>query len=124
LIFFDPDNGMEVKSVLKGRKHSSKYLYWDELKRFYAAGYDVLIYQHFRRNTGQTLEDFLRSLGRELVRMTGAPRIVAFKTAQVIFFLLPQPGICARITALRNSVAERWGTEISTTVYPPDGGRR
>ena len=32
LIFFDPDNGLEVRSKKKGRKDSSKYLYRDEVK--------------------------------------------------------------------------------------------
>src|SRR5947208_840512 len=31
LIFFDPDNGVEIKSRPKGRKNSSKFLYWDEI---------------------------------------------------------------------------------------------
>ena len=31
LIFFDPDNGMEVKSKPSGKAGSSKYLYWPEL---------------------------------------------------------------------------------------------
>ncbi len=31
LVFFDPDIGLEVKSVLKGRKRSAMYLYRDEM---------------------------------------------------------------------------------------------
>jgi hypothetical protein len=31
LIFFDPDNGFEVKSKPYGRKESSKFLYWREV---------------------------------------------------------------------------------------------
>ena len=49
LVFFDPDNGIEVKSVPLGRKDSAKYLHWSELKRVFAAGASVLIYQHFPR---------------------------------------------------------------------------
>jgi rubredoxin len=35
LIFFDPDNGFEVKSSCPGTKNSNKYLYWEELSYFY-----------------------------------------------------------------------------------------
>lgn len=31
LIFLDPDNGIETKSVKKGKKNSSKYIYLDEV---------------------------------------------------------------------------------------------
>ena len=49
IIFFDPDNGIEIKSKPKGKKDSNKYLYWDEIKRFWKLGYSMLIYQHFPR---------------------------------------------------------------------------
>ncbi len=35
LIFFDPDNGLEIKSKKNGHKYSSKFLYWDELATSY-----------------------------------------------------------------------------------------
>jgi hypothetical protein len=49
LLFFDPDNGLEVKSVPKGRKNSAKYLYWDELAEGLGRGHSVVVYQHFPR---------------------------------------------------------------------------
>jgi hypothetical protein len=47
LFFFDPDNGIEVKSVKKGNKNNSKYLYWDEIENLIEKKKDVLIYQHY-----------------------------------------------------------------------------
>ena len=47
LIFFDPDNSLEVKSKPKGKKDSFKYLYWDEVVKMCKLGYSLLIYQHF-----------------------------------------------------------------------------
>ena len=49
LVFYDPDNGLEIKSVPRGRKRSSKYLYWDEVVESAGRGHSVLIYQHFPR---------------------------------------------------------------------------
>ena len=48
-VFFDPDNGIEVKSIPLGRKNSPKYVYWKELKKFYENNQSLIIYQHFPR---------------------------------------------------------------------------
>ncbi len=49
LVFFDPDNGLGVPSVPKGRKNSAKYLYWDEFTETVRRGHSVVTYQHFPR---------------------------------------------------------------------------
>ncbi|MEK6273085.1 MAG: hypothetical protein AABM42_10630 [Actinomycetota bacterium] len=49
IIFFDPDNGLEVKSTPKGRRGSSKFLYLDELCTAGEGGRSVVVYQHFGR---------------------------------------------------------------------------
>jgi hypothetical protein len=51
LVFFDPDNGLEVASVPRGRRSSSKYLYWDELADTLGDNRAVCVYQHFPRRT-------------------------------------------------------------------------
>lgn len=48
LLFFDADNGMEVKSYPYGRKSSSKYLYWREVKGIFDHGQSLLIFQCHR----------------------------------------------------------------------------
>jgi hypothetical protein len=49
LIFFDPDNGIEVASVPKHHVKAGKYIYWDELARFWNRGHALLIYHHLNR---------------------------------------------------------------------------
>lgn len=49
LVFFDPDNGLEVTSTPKGKRGAEKYVYLDELGPFADAKISVLIYQHFPR---------------------------------------------------------------------------
>jgi len=46
LVFFDPDNGIEVKSFPKGTRKSNKYIYWDEIENFWFKGRDMLIFQY------------------------------------------------------------------------------
>ena len=52
LIFFDPDNGMEVKSLPQGktsRKRSSKYLYRREFEKVYRDDVGYIVFQHHHR---------------------------------------------------------------------------
>jgi hypothetical protein len=49
LVFFDPDNGLDVPSVPFGRRNSSKYLYRRELTAVLEAGHSAVVYQHFPR---------------------------------------------------------------------------
>jgi hypothetical protein len=49
LVFFDPDNGVEVASVPKHHPNAGKYIYWDELMRFWPRGHALLVYHHLNR---------------------------------------------------------------------------
>jgi hypothetical protein len=93
LIFFDPDNGLEV-SLAKGRRNSSKYLYLDEVAAFYRSGKSLLIYQHFPRIERSA---FLTSCVERLRATASGCAIWTFITAHVAFFLLVHPESPARI---------------------------
>jgi hypothetical protein len=47
LIFFDPDNGLDVATVRAGKRNSSKYLYRKELRAILDLGHSAIVYQHF-----------------------------------------------------------------------------
>lgn len=88
LIFFDPDNGIEVGSVAKGQRNSSKYVYRDELAATYRAGHSLLVYQHFQR---KERESFIRDVADDLRRAAADAEIWAIRTAHVVFMLAIQP---------------------------------
>src|SRR5919106_3547796 len=46
LVFLDPDNGLEVPSLLPGSSKSHKYALMHEVQALLARGQSVLIYQH------------------------------------------------------------------------------
>ena len=105
LVFFDPDNGLEVRSVAYGRAGSSKYLYWREVEETYAQGHSMLIYQHFPRVArGPYVEDLAAELGRRC----GADRVIAFATPGVVFLLVPQRSHRRRF----ETAAEAWGRSL------------
>jgi hypothetical protein len=116
LIFFDPDNGIEVKSKPYGRKDSSKYLYWHEIERFWDAGHSVLIYQHFPR---VKRAPFIQDKARELMRRTGASDVLSFRTSHVVFFLVPQAEHIGFFKERSVEVEAVWGRQIRVAYHGP-----
>jgi len=109
LVFFDPDNGLEVKSKPFGRKGSSKYLYWDELDCTFSGGYSVLVYQHFPR---EKREHFIARIAKEIGEKIETLRVYSFRTARVVFFLLPSERHVATFERNVCRVSELWGCQI------------
>ena len=84
LIFFDPDNGVEVKSIAKGRRNSEKYIYWDEIVKTFQAGHSILLYQHFRREERTA---FIQRIVTELQARLNPSKIYWFRSSQVVYCL-------------------------------------
>jgi hypothetical protein len=109
LVFFDPDNGIEVKSCPPGRKESSKYVAWNELAATYHSGRSILVYQHFRR---QNRNAFIEEMADELMARTGASIVTCFRTANVAFFLVPQPAHKECLFRASETVGGNWVGQI------------
>jgi len=90
LIFFDPDNGIEVKSKPYCRSGSNKYVYWKELISFYEAGYSLLIYQHFPR---LKREIFIENIMSDIRSKLKTELVMFFLTSNVLFILITQKKI-------------------------------
>ena len=109
LIFFDPDNGLEVKSRPYGSGGSSKYLYWREASEAFQRGHSLLIYQHFPR---QKRSDFLSRTGHEISDKVHSRHVCAAVTSNVSFFLALQPAHAGRGRQALASVSQRWAGQI------------
>lgn len=109
LVFFDPDNGLQVPSKPLGRKDSSKYLFWDEVRLAFDAGASVLVYQHYPR---REREPYIRERVHELRTLTGAPWTASFSTSNVLFMLAPKPRHEERLMAGCRLAQERWGDQF------------
>ncbi len=109
LVFFDPDNGMEVKSVPYGRKRSSKYLYWREVEETWRRGQSLLVYQHFGR---QKRDEFVADLAYQFTAHTGAELVWSFRTSHVVFFLVPQKRHLDFVEQSVTRVGDTWGGQI------------
>ncbi|HEY3308246.1 MAG TPA: hypothetical protein VGJ93_07300 [Desulfuromonadaceae bacterium] len=114
LMFFDPDNGLEIKSRPYGRKQSSKFLYWHELTHAFSAGKSILLYQHFIR---ENREQFITRLSSELCRRLDVPEVISFRTPHVVFFLVSQPEHAQLFEERTAVVAEQWGKQIHVSAH-------
>ncbi len=116
LVFFDPDNGLEV-SLRKGRKSSSKYLYLDEAATFYGMGQSLLIYQHFPRIERKA---FIAQRSEQLRANAPGCSIWAFTTAHVVFFLILHPRSPERLRIASEAVTHRWEPRFIKAEYLED----
>jgi hypothetical protein len=110
LLFFDPDNGIEVASVAKGRRRSSKYVYWDELADAWRTGKSLLVFQHFAREERASHIDRLTAM---LAEQTPGSLIGAWRSANVLFLFAGQPGHAALTAVSSQLIQERWGTRLA-----------
>lgn len=109
LVFFDPDNGIEIESVQKGQGNSSKYVYWDEIETFYSQQHSLLIYQHFPR---VKRDEFVRQLAERLSRTCPDAAVTSFQTAHVVFFLVEHPRHQQALDGVAGDVQTRWKQEF------------
>ena len=114
LIFFDPDNGIEVKSVPVGTKRSNKYLYWNELADAFARGHSFLVYQHFIRLKH---EIFISQKIDHIFEKMPVSLVLAFSTAQVLFLLIPQAEQEKYFKEKSAEIGEKWGKQIQVQLF-------
>ena len=115
LVFFDPDNGLEVKSRPYGSRGCSKFLFWHEATSFFKGGKSLLIYQHFIR---EERKRFIARLSAEFGTRLGATEVWAFRTPHVVFFLVPRDNHRDLFRSRAEQVQEHWDArQIQVTRY-------
>jgi hypothetical protein len=84
LVFFDPDNGFEIPSVLKRGSKAGKYIYFDELDSFWERDQSLIIYHHLNRSS--SVEEQTQALRRRI--------LAKFSDAALVRCLLFRRGSC------------------------------
>lgn len=84
LVFFDPDNGIEVKSTNSKNRH--KYVTWTDIKTAFDSGKSVLIYQHYSRMNRD------KFIAQKLIEFNDRfkEEIFVIKVKHSVYFLMPQ----------------------------------
>ena len=107
LVFFDPDNGIEIKSKPYGCPGSNKYVFVRELKAHWEVGKSILVYQHFPH---QDHDLFINTQCQRLCEtlQISSANILALTTKHVVFFLIMQIKHKASLEAQVSSVSSGW----------------
>lgn len=74
MVFLDPDNGLQTKSVGKRDLKAGKYVFWDEISAFVERGQALVVYHHTNRTepvpaqVARLKQEFASKLpGREVI---------------------------------------------------------
>ncbi len=70
LIFCDPDNGIETKSLSRTGKDSVKYVYISEIERMVDSGFSLIIYNHRDRSPDDLYKSRIREFYQSVSNKT------------------------------------------------------
>jgi hypothetical protein len=120
LVFFDPDNGIEAKSVPAGHLKAGKYVFWDDLLPFWARGQSLVIYHHLNRTaSANEQEKVLRDLFRSRVGEVSLLLPLLFRRGSCRhFWILGQKRHMERLqVAVTRFLGTGWGDHFGS---PPE----
>lgn len=112
LVYFDPDTGLAGKSIRKGNRGSSRYLYHDELADVYGRGHCLVVYQHFPP------VQRMPYLSRTFANIRAAckpPSLFALWSARVTFLVIPQDDSAQALADVARELGQRWAPLLTFT---------
>lgn len=124
LVFFDPDNGIEIASVNKRHPKAGKYIFWDEFLTFAHRGQSLLIYHHLNRT--KPVAEQVKILGHALRERLPAgfevqPLIFRRGSCRV-FWLAHTDDLAERFrSCIQQMMAAGWGAHFEVSEAPRSG---
>jgi hypothetical protein len=91
VVFFDPDNGLEIKSIKSHNKYGPKYAFFDELSPYLQRNQSLVIYQHIGRNASakKQIDDRFKELKKHLNSSSSAFALHYHRGTSRVFFIVP-----------------------------------
>ena len=109
LLFFDPDNGLEVPSKPMGRKESSKYVYWEELTAAWERNASLLVFQHFPR---VKRDKYILAVVQETKTRLNGSSVIPLRSANVLFLLAFHSCDTCRINEAVGLINSEWALRV------------
>jgi hypothetical protein len=109
LLFFDPDNGIEVQSKPSGCTGSCKYIYWNEIELAWARGASLLIFQHFPR---QNRERYISRLAGQLKGRVLGGSVIPLVTSNVVYLLACQQRHEIKVGVAVDMIRKMWMGQV------------
>jgi hypothetical protein len=115
IIFLDPDNGFQVKSVKQHADRGVKYIFWDEVKQFSNEAKTLVIYHHLNR-TMKSRDQIMAKLDEFRNKLPRGETVIALlfkRGSHRVFFIVPSNIHRSLIsTRLRNMGTSNWAPHI------------
>ncbi len=86
LIFLDPDNGIQTNKVRKTQGDATKYVFEDEIKRYYESGKSLIIYNHKGRIREREYKKKFRTISR-CIKSPNELRVLRFNRFSVRYYV-------------------------------------
>ena len=111
IVFVDPDNGLETPKTKRYSEKGPKYVYYDDLPRYWERGQSLIIYQHADRSGVETL--LAKRCAELRKRFPDANRIALrfHRRSARVYIILAQPRHADLLgERVRSFLASKWGT--------------
>jgi hypothetical protein len=115
IIFLDPDNGFQIKSVKRHADKGPKYVYWDEVEHFLNSAKTLVVYHHLNRTmkSRKQIEVKLHEFSTNLPAARLVVPVLFKRGSHRVFFVIPSEShkslILSRLREMQNSP---WATHI------------
>ncbi len=109
LLFFDPDNGIEVPSKRIGHRDSSKYIYWQELTETWEHARSLLVFQHFPR---VKRNEYIPARVEEMRSHLPGSLVIPLRSSNVLFLLAYRAADAAHIKRAIQLIETRWSRRV------------
>jgi len=105
LVFFDPDNGLEVRSKPRGRRDSNKYVFWDEVEAAGRPGRSIVVYQHYSRTPR---DEMVSNLLSNFADRLPDHRVFALRAPHVVYLVATRADDAKALADATAAFAQRW----------------
>ena len=100
IVFYDPDNGLEISSRSRTDGKGPKHVFYDELASCWERGQSIVVYHHTDRsgNASDQVKRRIQDLRQHLEAVS--PMAIRFRRrSSRVYFVLPQPYHYERLQA-------------------------
>ncbi len=115
LVFLDPDNGFQIKSVQQHADKGPKYVFWDEARQFSGNANTLVIYHHLNRTrtSREQIETKIQEFKSNLPSGESVIPVLFKRGSHRVFFVVPSKNHRALIEArLHEMQTSPWAPHI------------
>ena len=122
LVFFDPDNGLEPKSVKPHYKKGPKYVFYGDLDAHVEAGQSLVVYHHLSRNKAHAdqISERLAAVSKRFDLGERAFALRFWRWSVRAYFVMPSPAHSKLLSDRAQQLIDSpWGELFDRCIYRP-----